>query len=53
MLFETAAAEYMADKSKRLRATTLEGYKSALRCHVLPASASLAARYFSKRAHTR
>lgn len=37
MLFETAAAEYMADKAKRLRATTLEGYESALRCHVLPA----------------
>ena len=36
MLFEEAAAEYMADKSKRLRATTLEGYGSALRLHVLP-----------------
>ena len=36
MLFENAAAEYMADKSKRLRATTLEGYGSALRLHVLP-----------------
>lgn len=37
MLFSEAAAEYMADKRKRLRATTLEGYESALRCHVLPA----------------
>lgn len=37
MLFREAAAEYMADKRKRLRATTLEGYESALRCHVLPA----------------
>lgn len=37
MLFRDAAAEYMADKSRRLRATTLEGYESALRCHVLPA----------------
>lgn len=36
MLFSTATAEYMADKRKRLRATTLEGYESALRCHVLP-----------------
>ena len=36
MLFSTAATEYMADKRKRLRATTLEGYESALRCHVLP-----------------
>ena len=30
MLFSTAAAEYMDDKNKRLRATTLEGYRSAL-----------------------
>ena len=37
MLFSEAATEYMADKRKRLRATTLEGYESALRCHVLPA----------------
>ena len=29
MLFSTAAAEYMDDKKKRLRATTLEGYRSA------------------------
>lgn len=36
MLFSEAATEYMADKRKRLRATTLEGYESALRCHVLP-----------------
>ena len=36
MLFSEAAAEYMADKRKRLRATTLEGYESAIRCHLLP-----------------
>lgn len=33
MMFSTAAAEYMDDKKKRLRATTLEGYRSAIRCH--------------------
>ena len=37
MLFEKAAAEYMADKSKRLRATTIEGYESAIARHLLPA----------------
>lgn len=37
MLFSEATAEYMADKRKRLRATTLEGYESAIRCHLLPA----------------
>lgn len=37
MLFSEAAAEYMADKRKRLRATTLEGYESAIHCHLLPA----------------
>lgn len=36
MLFEDAARLYMADKSRRLRACTLAGYESALRCHVLP-----------------
>ena len=36
MLFRDAAAEYMADKRKRLRASTLEGYRSALELHVLP-----------------
>ena len=36
MLFRDAAAEYMADKSKRLRASTLEGYRSALELHVFP-----------------
>ena len=36
MLFKDAAYEYMADKRKRLRATTLEGYESAIRCHLLP-----------------
>lgn len=37
MLFSAAVELYMADKRKRLRATTIEGYESALRCHVLPA----------------
>ena len=36
MLFSEAASMYMSDKSKRLRGTTLEGYESALRCHLLP-----------------
>lgn len=36
MLFSAATAEYMADKQKRLRATTLEGYRSAIRCHLMP-----------------
>lgn len=36
MLFSEAATEYMADKRKRLRATTLESYESATRCHLLP-----------------
>ena len=36
MLFSDAAAKYMADKGKRLRATTLEGYRSAIRCHLMP-----------------
>lgn len=36
MLFSDAAAEYMTDKRKRLRATTLEGYRSAIRCHLMP-----------------
>ena len=36
MLFEEAAAKYMDDKRKRLRACTLEGYESALRCHLQP-----------------
>lgn len=40
MLFETAAAEYMAHKAKRLRATTMAGYESAARCHLLPAWAA-------------
>ena len=37
MLFETAVEMYMADKSRRLRATTLEGYASAVRAHLPPA----------------
>ena len=36
MLFSDAAAEYMENKKKRLRATTLEGYASAIRCHLMP-----------------
>lgn len=36
MLFSEAATLYMSDKAKRLRGTTLEGYESALRCHLLP-----------------
>ena len=36
MLFEVAAAEYMDDKAKRLRACTIAGYESALALHVLP-----------------
>lgn len=36
MLFSAAVTEYMEDKGKRLRATTLEGYASAIRCHLMP-----------------
>ena len=36
MLFGDAAREYMEEKSRRLRASTIEGYASALRRHVLP-----------------
>ena len=36
MLFETACAEYMAAKRERLRATTIEGYESAVRRHLMP-----------------
>lgn len=36
MLFEVAAAEYMDDKARRLRACTIAGYESALALHVLP-----------------
>lgn len=34
MLFEEAAKKYMDDKRKRLRTCALEGYASALRCHL-------------------
>ena len=37
MLFQEACAEYMAEKARKVRANTLEGYESGLRCHVLPA----------------
>ena len=37
MLFEHATEMYMADRAKRLRATTLEGYESAIRKHIAPA----------------
>ena len=36
MLFKDAASDYMEDKSRRLRPTTLEGYESAIRRHLLP-----------------
>lgn len=36
MLFCEAAERYMEEKRPRLRASTLEGYESALRLHVLP-----------------
>lgn len=36
MLFEDAAKAYMSDRAKRLRESTIEGYASALRLHVLP-----------------
>ena len=36
MLFAEATALYLSDKARRVRASTLAGYESALRCHVLP-----------------
>lgn len=36
MRFEVAVAEYMEDRARRLRRTTLEGYESAVRCHLAP-----------------
>ncbi len=36
MLVKEAVEKYMSDKAKRLRASTLEGYRSALKLHVLP-----------------
>ena len=36
MLFSDAVAEYWEHKSAKLRGNTLEGYASALRCHVMP-----------------
>lgn len=36
MLFDDAIAEYMDDKSKRLRANTIAGYESAIRAHLMP-----------------
>ena len=36
MLLKEAAAEYMQEKRRTRRANTIEGYESALRCHVLP-----------------
>lgn len=36
MLMSDACSAYMEAKSKRLRQTTLDGYVSGLRCHVLP-----------------
>lgn len=37
MLFEDAIKAYWEDKSRRLRGNTLEGYASAIRCHLMPA----------------
>lgn len=37
MLFDDAVKMYMDDKRVRLRATTIEGYESAISCHLLPA----------------
>lgn len=37
MLFDDAVKMYMDDKRARLRATTIEGYESAMKCHLLPA----------------
>lgn len=36
MLFSEAAAAYLEEKRRTRRANTVEGYESALRCHVLP-----------------
>lgn len=36
MLLGDAAGRYMEDRRARVRASTLVGYESALRCHVLP-----------------
>lgn len=36
MLFEDACARYLEAKRPRLRATTMEGYESAIRRHLLP-----------------
>lgn len=36
MKFESVAAEYMVAKARKVRPNTLEGYESALRCHLLP-----------------
>ena len=36
MLFDDAVRAYLDDKARRLRGNTIEGYVSALRCHVLP-----------------
>lgn len=36
MLFESACDMYITDRRKRLRMNTIEGYESAIRCHLLP-----------------
>ena len=36
MLLSEACSTYMEAKSRKLRQTTLDGYVSGLRCHVLP-----------------
>lgn len=37
MLFGEACEMYLEEKAGRVRANTLEGYESGIRCHVLPA----------------
>lgn len=37
MRFSEAVEAYMEDKGRRLRGNTLEGYASAIRCHLMPA----------------
>lgn len=41
-LAEIAEAHYLPEKRRRRRANTVEGYESALRCHVLPRFGRLA-----------
>ena len=36
MLFDDVVRAYMAAKAKKVRPNTLEGYESAIRCHLMP-----------------